>query len=141
MIALAAPYGVQSGLVSTRGYVYEVLAPGCFSAAIASGLTPAGRPIPLVRGHRRGSRKRREWIVCDTQTGLRLWEDQRGLLFEAPGELPAGFTGVSVSLAPVRWERIGPQVFRLLEAGLRHIALLCGEQPAYPITRSRTLKL
>jgi hypothetical protein len=136
MIVLAAPYSVQSGLI--RG-CHEWLAPACFAGAVASGLTPAGRPVPLVRGHKQ--RGRRDWVIADTACCLRLWESRQGLMCEAPGDLPRGFSGVSVRLHPIRFRRIGPQVFELLEAGLYHIALLCGERPAYPSTYFSSLRL
>lgn len=136
MTGLVAPYNTLSDPIPRDGgSCYETINPGCFRDAIASGLTPSGKPIALVRGHRRNGRKRREWHICDTRSGLKLIDSPQGLLIEAPGEIPGDFTGFSIKLVPYTWRRIGPNAFRLLSAGIRHIALLQSpERPAYSST-------
>jgi phage head maturation protease len=124
MICCAAPYGLQSTAIDRDGgLAYEILAPGCFAASLAS-----RKAVRLRRGH--GGP-----IISRVSPR----EDARGLWFEWDGELPADFS-FSVGFKAVRWERIGPQVFRLLEAKLKHIALLSGDEvPVYPQTRILTL--
>ncbi len=140
MTGLACPFNVQSSPIYRDGaLLYEVIDPLCFRDAVASGLTPSGRPIPLVRGHDRNGRTRRDWVIADTSNGLHLRVTKQGVILEAPGDLPADFTGFSVRLRPYKWVRIGPAVFRLLRAGIVHIALLQGEKPCYPQTRSLAL--
>lgn len=136
MRCLVAPYNQMSDPIPRDGgSCHEIINPSCFAAAIQSGLTPSGKPIALVRGHKRHGRKRREWVICDTRSGLKLIDSPQGLLIDFPGELPPGFSGFSVSLAPHTYRRIGNAAFRLLAAGIRHVALLTElDVPAYPST-------
>lgn len=133
MIYLAAPYNLQSTALERDGCtLYEMLAPCCFAADLAP-----GNPVKLVRGHVRAGRSKAEWIIARVHP----FEMARGLFFRYDGELPADWSGFSVRLKPVRWERIGNSCFKLLEAKLRHIALLQHpERPAYPTTRTLTLQ-
>lgn len=120
---LAVPYNmISTPIYAADGTLYEVIAPGCFDLS---------RPVPLVRGH---VRNRRDWIVGRVQ----CFSDERGVYFEFEGELPANFSGFSVRFKPLRWRRIGPQTIRLIEAKLRHIALLTKpDSPVYPSTFSQ----
>lgn len=119
---LAAPYGTLSTAIETAdGVAFELLAPGCFARSLAA------RPrVRLTRGHGGATIRR-----------VRPYETAAGLFFKYSGALPERFSGFSVNLTPVRWERIGPQTFRLIEARLRHIALLVSpDVPAYEQTYS-----
>jgi hypothetical protein len=127
-VFLACPYGVQSGPIESDGSrVYEILQAGCFSRSLAS-----KRSIPLVAGHERGGRSKRQWIL---HPQLDLWSDAKGLWFTSDLILPSDWTGFSVLFRPRDFVQIGPAAFKLTSAKLIHVALLAGgERPAYPQT-------
>ena len=139
MIGLVCPFGVSVSIHKRDGTTcFERIDPDAFTATIRSLTTPDGKPIPLTRGHRR---RRQKWVICDASSGLKLWSDERGLWLEAPGKLPLDFSGISISLRPLRWRRLSMNSFLLLESGIRHIALLTPpETPAYPQTFLASIK-
>ncbi len=123
MICCACPYNQRSNMLqgSNGGLAQEILAPGCFAASLARRSS-----VRLHRGHR-----------GPVIGKVRPFETEKGLFFEYGGELPADWTGFSVRLKAIRWKRIGPEVFLLQEAELKHIALLRGDEtPAYPQTKT-----
>lgn len=128
MKLLAMPYGQMSVPLPDRAGepAWEVVAPAAFAACLASGSL-----VPLVRGHNRGGRSKRRWII----DRVKCFEEPTGLYFDFDGTLPDNFSGFSIRFKPRRWKRIGPQTYRLTEAKLRHIALLVKpDVPAYPST-------
>jgi phage head maturation protease len=128
---LAVPYSRLSRWGLDGKPFFEVIEPGCFRRAVESGLSPKGKPIFACRGHDRRGRRQRLGSTADGT--LRLVESSSGIYFYlANTPLPLDFSGVSVTLRPFRWRQEGA-VYRLLEAGLVHVALLSKpHKPAYP---------
>ena len=124
---LAIPYE-QFSIFGVGNYpALEIISRGALSRAVESGRSSrTGKPIFACWGHRREGRKRSEWKIADTASGnLRLFETDLGVEFEIDGlRLPLPFTGVSVQLEPMQWQRESPMTRRLIEGGIAHIALL-----------------
>ena len=143
IVGLAVPYGRPSVPGVGRSFAAcEVIEPFAFHRAVETGRSlRTGRPIFACWGHRRRGRKR--WRLGSTTDGrLRLWEDARGVWFALDGiDLPAAFAGCSVQLEAIRWRHEAALLWRLLEGGIRHIAILeSPDVPSYNETFIETVK-
>lgn len=120
---LACPYSVRSSAMQRDGgTLFEVVSSFAFKDYLAT-----RKSIRLVRGH-----------GGPTIARVQPFETERGLFFEYDGPLPDDWRGWSVRFAPTKFRRIGPRVFLLLAARLKHIALVSGDYdiPVYSQTRT-----
>jgi len=142
VVGLAIPHNRLSSCFSERlPYAVEVIEPGCFRRSVQTGRSGKGKHIFACWGHKRNGRKDNDWRIASTADGsLRLWQDSIGVWFSLPHvDLPADFTGVSISLQAVSWRRETEQRWRLLEGFIKHVAILTGdESPAYKETLTWT---
>jgi len=142
VVGLCIPYGKTARGFSARlPFAEEIIDPGAFRRSVETGLSARGKPIFACWGHKRAGRADWEWKIGSTADGsLRLWQDSIGVWFSLPHvDLPADFTGVSISLQAVSWRRETEQRWRLLEGFIKHVAILTGdESPAYKETLTWT---
>ena len=142
IVGLAVPYSRPSIPGVARSFAAcEIINTGAYRRAVETGRSlRTGRPIFACWGHRRRGRKR--WRIGSTADGrLRLWHDERGVWFALDADLPREFTGVSVKLEAVRWRHEAALLWRLLEGGIRHIAILeSPDVPSYGETFIETIR-
>jgi hypothetical protein len=138
---LAIPYEKPSRPgVGNSPFWCEVISRFAFRESVQSARSvKTGRPIFACWGHRRNGRKK--WKIADTTNRLRLWEEPDGVHFAIDGvKLPLDFTGVSVRLEALAWRRESDLLWRLKTGGIRHIAILTGDSPAYSETFIETIR-
>jgi phage head maturation protease len=123
--AYAALYGHPTVHYQDGKRFEEILRVGCFRKSVR-----LCRHVECTINHHRRRR-----LGSTTDGKLRLFEDDRGVRFQLDAELPAGFTGCSVTFVAWRWRQLGPAGFELLDADLDEVCLVVAPQrPAYPAT-------
>ncbi len=118
----AAPYGVCSVGGIDLEPLCERLLPGCFRNL-------RSRRISLLVNHD----PRRK--LCDTSSGLKLIDSNRGLYFAAPVALPHGAVGCSIRLKAIQYKQGRGLVKELVAGKLLEISIIVPpHSPAYPGT-------